>query len=53
MGQLTVDITHNGRPVQSQIIPEGHGTYRVHFSPVGVGTYVIRIYFAGMETEGV
>lgn len=53
MGQLTVDITHNGWPVQSQIIPEGHGTYRVHFSPVGVGTYVIRIYFAGMETEGV
>lgn len=53
MGQLTADITHNGRPVQSQVISEGHGTYRVHFSPVGAGTYAIRIYFAGIETEGI
>ena len=51
-GDLTVDVTNNGRQIPAQIHPEGHGTYRVTYTPSGGGVYTIRVHFSGMEVQG-
>ncbi len=51
-GELTVDITHNGRSIPGSIQSEGRGIYRACFLPQGPGVYTIRVYFAGMEVQG-
>ena len=51
-GQLTVDISHNGRSIPADIRDNGRGVYRVSFTPDGAGLYTIRVHFAGMEVSG-
>ncbi len=51
-GDLSCDITHNGRNVPGSIHAEGQGIYRATFLPDGPGIYTIRVYFAGMEVQG-
>ena len=52
-GDLRCEITHNGRNVPGSIHSEGHGIYRSSFMPDGHGIYTIRVYFAGMEVQGI
>ena len=52
-GDLTVDVTNNGRQIPVQLHPEGRGTYRVTYTPSGGGVYTIHVHFSGMEVQGV
>lgn len=51
-GDLTVDITYNGRIIPAKIEGEGPNRFHISFSPVGSGTYIIRVYFSGVEVQG-
>lgn len=53
-GSLTIDITHNGRIIPAQIVPDPRrsGEYSVQFKPQGSGFYTIRVFFAEVEVSG-
>jgi len=53
-GELSVEITHNGRlvPMHMKEDVSKPGVYHVNFTPDGSGVYTIRVLFAGMEVTG-
>jgi len=51
-GQLTVDVSHNGRNVTSDVMAVESGRYYVSFIPDSPGLYQIRVCFAGVEITG-
>ena len=52
-GELSVDVTHNGRPVTSHLTAGQSGRYYVNFIPDNPGTYHIRVCFASVEITGI
>ncbi|KAK3780575.1 hypothetical protein RRG08_037514 [Elysia crispata] len=51
-GDLTAEVTHNGRRFPCKVRKDRPCVYRVSFKPRGPGTYTIWVYYDGRPVKG-